>query len=180
MKKLVVFLTVLTVFAVSTPPAFASTGMNHMKHMRQQIREKYSAYEHTLAWPVNGEISQKYGKIDMGKNDLGFRHFGLDIAVDQGTEVKAAIDGTVIKVHRGYNARYGYVMIANKKGIATVYGEVSEILVTKNQNVQAGDVIALSGGTPQTDGAGLFSTGPHLHFEVRLDGLSFNPQRYLE
>jgi murein DD-endopeptidase MepM/ murein hydrolase activator NlpD len=90
------------------------------------------------------------------------------------------MSGTVIRMRKGNDGTYGFVMVANKKGVATVYGHISEILVTKNQKVKEGDIIALSGGEPGTDGAGYLSTGPHLHFEVRLMGLQFNPERYLE
>lgn len=99
-------------------------------------------------------------------------HTGMDLAVPTGTPIRAALGGTVIVSK--YNAGgYGYyVMIDHGNGLATLYGHCSKLLARTGQTVQAGDIIALSGSTGR-------STGPHLHFEVRVNGERANPRAYL-
>ena len=99
-------------------------------------------------------------------------HTGMDLAVPTGTSVRAALPGTVTV--SAYNrGGYGYyVMIDHGDGLATLYGHCSQLLARVGQTVEAGDVIALSGSTGR-------STGPHLHFEVRINGERTNPRSYL-
>lgn len=106
-----------------------------------------------------------------------FEHSGVDIPVVQGTPLKAAAPGYVAWVREG--RLYGnYVMIIHTDGIATLYAHLSKHVVSPDQFVSRGETIGLSGGMPGTFGAGL-STGPHLHFEVRLNGIPVNPMNYL-
>ena len=99
-------------------------------------------------------------------------HTGMDMAVPTGTPIRAALLGTVTVSK--YNAGgYGYyVMIDHGSGLATLYGHCSSLLVQAGQTVEAGDIIALSGSTGR-------STGPHLHFEVRVHGERTDPRKYL-
>ena len=99
-------------------------------------------------------------------------HSGMDLAVPTGTSVRAALPGTVTV--SAYNrGGYGYyVMIDHGDGLATLYGHCSQLLARVGQRVEAGDGIALSGSTGR-------STGPHLHFEVRINGERTNPRSYL-
>ena len=99
-------------------------------------------------------------------------HGGMDLAVPTGTPIRAALPGTVTVSK--YNAGgYGYyVMIDHGNGLATLYGHCSKLLAKVGQTVEAGDIIALSGSTGR-------STGPHLHFEVRVNGERTNPRAYL-
>ena len=99
-------------------------------------------------------------------------HSGMDLAVPTGTPIRAALSGTVTVSQ--YNAGgYGYyVMIDHGNGLSTLYGHNSRLLVQVGQTVEAGDIIALSGSTGR-------STGPHLHFEVRVDGEQTDPRAYL-
>ncbi len=99
-------------------------------------------------------------------------HTGMDLAVPTGTPIRAALLGTVTVSK--YNAGgYGYyVMIDHGNGLVTLYGHCSQLLARVGQTVQAGDIIALSGSTGR-------STGPHLHFEVRVNGERTNPRTYL-
>ena len=99
-------------------------------------------------------------------------HTGLDLAVPTGTPVRAALPGTVVAAQ--YNAGgYGYyVKIDHGNGLVTLYGHCSQLTVSAGQTVAAGDVVALSGSTGR-------STGPHLHFEVRVNGEYADPEKYL-
>ncbi len=98
-------------------------------------------------------------------------HAGLDFAASYGSTIRAADSGTVI--FAGWYGGYGRaVIIDHGKGITTLYGHTSELLVSEGQAVQRGQAIAAVGST------GL-STGPHLHFEVRRNGTPVNPADYL-
>ena len=99
-------------------------------------------------------------------------HTGIDIAVPTGTPVRAALPGTVTTA--AYNAGgYGYyVMIDHGNGMVTLYAHNSKLLVRAGDTVESGDIVSLSGSTGR-------STGPHLHFEVRVNGQRVNPRSYL-
>ena len=118
--------------------------------------------------PVSGTISSRYGvrsKIRVST------HTGLDIAASKGTQIKVVADGTVTCAK--YSGSYGYlVKVDHGNGLETWYGHTSKMYVTEGQDVKAGDVIALVGSTGN-------STGPHLHFEIRINGEHVNPQKYL-
>ena len=110
------------------------------------------------------------GRIDpiTGRRD---GHTGMDLAVPSGTPVRAALPGTV-RVAK-YDSSYGYyVTIGHENGLITLYAHNSRLMVRPGQAVQAGDVVSLSGSTGR-------STGPHLHFEVRVNGERTNPRYYL-
>lgn len=99
-------------------------------------------------------------------------HGGIDLAVPTGTEVHCAWDGTVQAV-RYSKTGYGYhVIVSHGDGLVTLYAHCSKLLVKEGQQVKAGTVLALSGSTGK-------STGPHLHFEVRVNGEQQNPRKYL-
>jgi len=101
----------------------------------------------------------------------GTLHPGIDLAVPEGTPYYAAAAGTVIVCR--WNGGYGYnVMIDHGAGIVSVYGHSSKLLCHEGQQVQAGDLIALSGNTG-------FSTGPHLHFEIRINDKPTDPVPFM-
>lgn len=119
-----------------------------------------------------GRVTSEFGsRIDPISHRLK-NHTGMDMAVPTGTPIRAALPGTVTVSK--YNAGgYGYyVMIDHGSGLATLYGHCSSLLVQAGQTVEAGDIIALSGSTGR-------STGPHLHFEVRIHGERTDPRKYL-
>ncbi|HEY2542729.1 MAG TPA: M23 family metallopeptidase, partial [Gaiellaceae bacterium] len=98
-------------------------------------------------------------------------HPGIDIGIPEGTPIHAAASGTVI--YCGWESGYGnLVVIDHHDGIATAYAHQSRIAVSCNQDVSQGDVIGYSGCTG-------FCTGPHLHFEVRVNGSPVDPLGYL-
>lgn len=132
-----------------------------------------------FAWPVsNNRITAKFHDPDYPFRGA-FEHTGIDIRASQGTPIRAASDGYVGITQTGGARGYGYVLIVHPNGFSTVYGHVSKILAPVNTYVKQGDVIALSGGTPGSQGAGPFTTGAHLHFEVRLNSKPVNPLPYL-
>lgn len=129
-----------------------------------------------LTWPLTGVITALFHDPSYPYRHL-FEHSGLDIAVPVGTSVGAAAPGYVAWATTG--RQYGnYVMIIHANGMATLYAHLMRIDVATDQFVARSQQIGLSGGKPGMQGAGL-STGPHLHFEVRKNGIPVNPQSYL-
>src|SRR5436190_4327034 len=126
---------------------------------------------HRFSWPVNGPITSPFGYRNdpvLGGNRL---HAGVDIAASQGTPIKAAGDG-VVKM-AGVNGGYGnWTPIDHGGGLATRYGHPSRIAVSIGQHVSTGEVIGYVGST----GA---STGPHLHWEVRVNGNPVDPMGWV-
>ena len=118
-----------------------------------------------LIWPVNGPITSPFGPR------WGGFHPGIDIGVPTGTPIHAAAAGTVIWC--GWETGYGnLVVIDHHNGLATAYAHQSRIAVGCNQDVSQGQVIGYVGCTG-------FCTGPHLHFEVRVNGTPVDPLGYL-
>ena len=118
-----------------------------------------------LIWPVSGPITSPFGWR------WGRMHQGIDIGAGTGTPIKAAAAGTVI--YCGWESGYGNLTVIDHGGnLATAYGHQSSIAVACGQQVAQGDVIGYVGGTGHC-------TGPHLHFEVRIDGNPVDPLGYL-
>jgi len=146
--------------------------------MASQSQDKLKLNPNGFVWPV----PQNYITTYFHDPDYPFRylfeHPGVDIRAGQGTEVVAVDSGYV--AHAQMNGtKYAYIMIIHGNGLASVYGHVSKIYVKEDDYVSQGETIGLSGGTPGTLGSGPFTTGPHLHFEVRQDGVPVNPLEYL-
>ncbi len=157
--------------------------------IEQQVRKKLEA-EHKLdnlgdgsgafSWPTASRyITARFYDPDYPYRNV-FEHNAIDIRASQGTAVKAAGSGYVARAKRcTVSSCYAYVMLVHADGLSTVYGHLSSIGVKEEQFVTRGDIIGYSGGTPGTVGAGPFVTGPHLHFEVRLNGIPVDPIGYL-
>lgn len=121
--------------------------------------------------PVSGTITSRYGYRSSPGGIGSTNHKGLDISAKHGTTIKAAATGTV--KFAGYKGSLGnLVIIESKNGIETYYGHCSALYVSKGEKVSAGDKIAAVGKT----GA---ATGPHLHFEIHVNGKVVNPQKYI-
>ncbi|MBD2772244.1 murein hydrolase activator EnvC family protein [Iningainema tapete] len=124
-----------------------------------------------LAYPTDAPASSAFGWRVHPILGYSRFHTGLDFAASYGSTIRAADSGTVI--FAGWYGGYGKaVIIDHGKGITTLYGHTSELLVGEGQTVQRGSAIASVGST------GL-STGPHLHFEVRRDGTPVDPANFL-
>ncbi|MBU4370027.1 peptidoglycan DD-metalloendopeptidase family protein, partial [Patescibacteria group bacterium] len=132
-----------------------------------------------FSWPVPLEgITCEFHAPDYPYRDWIGEHSGIDLRAPQGTAIRAPASGYVARAKHG-GLGYSYIMIIHNESFSTVYGHVSEIFVDEDEYVKRGSIIGRTGGLPGTTGAGRFSTGPHLHFEVRLDGIPINPKDYL-
>ncbi|MBU1177681.1 peptidoglycan DD-metalloendopeptidase family protein [Patescibacteria group bacterium] len=133
----------------------------------------------TLSWPVNPYKGISAYFMDPSYYSyFGVNHYAIDIPTSQGTPMYAPADGYVVR-YRDAGYGYSYIMLMHANDLSTVYGHTSASFVSAGQYVTKGQVIGLSGGTPGTKGAGLMTTGPHLHLEVRVNGVPVDPLRYL-
>lgn len=127
-----------------------------------------------VLWPVEPDLGLSATFLDEGyERRFGLPHHAIDIPVRQGSAVRGAADGVVAKVVES-GMGYNYLLIKHE-GFATLYGHVSEFFVQEGDVIRRGDVIARSGGMPGTPGAGALTTGPHLHFEVIVNGERTDP-----
>jgi murein DD-endopeptidase MepM/ murein hydrolase activator NlpD len=118
-----------------------------------------------LIWPASGPVTSPFGWR------WGRMHEGIDIGASYGSGIHAAAAGTVI--YCGWESGYGNLVVIDHGGnLATAYGHQSAIAVTCGQQVSQGQVIGYVGSTGH-------STGPHLHFEVRINGAPVDPLGYL-
>ena len=117
-----------------------------------------------MAWPTEGYRITQY---------FSWSHPGLDIANKTGTPLYAAEDGKVIISQGGYNGGYGNtILLDHGDGVRTRYGHASKLYVKVGDTVKRGEVIAAMGSTGR-------STGPHIHFEVIINGTKYNPLNYI-
>lgn len=124
-----------------------------------------------LVWPVSGRITSDYGWRTHPIYQSRSFHTGIDIGAGSGTPIDAARTGKVIDAR--YMGAYGLaVVVDHGEGIATLYAHMSSIRVSVGQEVSTGDTVGLVGSTG-------YSTGPHLHFEVRVNGQHTNPLQWL-
>lgn len=133
---------------------------------KNEILETTPSISPTLGW-----VSSSFGsRLSPFTGDLS-QHRGLDIAADMGTPIRAPASGlvTAASMDPGYGK---FVTIDHGHGIVTRYGHCSQLYVKAGQRVRRGDVIGAVGSTGR-------STGPHLHYEVRLQGVPVNPERYI-
>lgn len=144
-------------------------------------------------WPLQGTITARFHDPDypfscrQWKSPYCLEHSGLDIGTSQGTPVRAAADGIVSVVNApGFYVDGGrkrsalnFVGLVHENGLSTRYLHLSAVYVSADQFIKQGEIIGLSGGLPGTAGAGSITTGPHLHFEVRSNGIPDDPLRYL-
>ena len=147
-----------------------------LEQLREQVQEHQQkiAYQNSVnaaipsIWPSDGEISSPYGLRWEGTDF----HPGIDIANDFGTPIMAAADGVV--TYAGWNSGgYGNMVdIDHGNGMMTRYGHAEAVVVSEGQTVRKGQLVAYMGSTG-------FSTGPHLHYEVQVNGQAINPAPYL-
>jgi len=157
---------------------------NEIYRIEKELKDKLDAIDQALAsgetlltWPVPvKKITATFHDPTYPFRNI-FEHPGIDLRAGVGTPIKAAGGGYVAWTKTGKS--YGnYIMLVHAGNIATLYAHLTKFNVSPGTYVERGDVIGYTGGMPGMQGAGL-STGPHLHFEVRQDGIPVDPQGYL-
>lgn len=138
-----------------------------------KIVERGTIIPPTYVKPISGgRQTSAFGPRKAPKKGASTYHKGIDWAVPTGTSVYASCDGTVAKA--GWGGGYGYVIYINHEdGRQTRYAHLSKVLVSVGDKVEQGERIARSGNTG-------VSTGPHLHFEILINGKQVNPLKYLD
>jgi len=122
-------------------------------------------------WPIEGPVTSSFGEREDPFNGEGAFHSGIDISAPDGTPVRATADGEVSDASMG--AGYGREVVLNHgHDVMTVYGHLSAIAVLPGQHVKQGQVVGYVGQSGR-------STGPHLHYEVRVHNVPVNPHKYL-
>ena len=137
-----------------------------------KIVERGTKIPPTYIKPISGgRLSSNFGRRKAPTRGASSYHKGIDWSTPVGTAVMASSAGTVVKA--GWGSGYGYVVYINHAdGRQTRYGHLSKVLVSVGQTVSQGQKIALSGNTG-------VSTGPHVHFEILINGSQVNPLNYL-
>ncbi len=137
-----------------------------------KVVERGTKIPPTYIKPISGgRKSSGFGRRSAPTRGASSYHKGIDWATPTGTAVYASCGGTVTRA--GWGSGYGYVVyIDHEDGRQTRYGHLSKVLVTVGQKVKQGEKIALSGNTG-------VSTGPHLHFEILINGTQVDPLKYL-
>jgi len=153
------------------------------KILREKIAQmdgkKLEFNDSGFIWPVpKNTITSYFHDPDYPFRYI-FEHSAIDIRAAQGTPVKAAASGYVARVKNGGKRGVSYITIVHGNELSTVYFHLSKLLVKEDEYVVQGQTIGMSGGLPGTPGAGRFTTGPHLHFGVRLRGIPVDPLEYL-
>jgi murein DD-endopeptidase MepM/ murein hydrolase activator NlpD len=143
------------------------------EEIRRYVRKKSSLLaSRPSSWPVRGWVSSGFGDRDSPLTGAKGFHTGVDIANDMGSPIHATADGEVS--FAGWEGGYGkLVVVRHGNGYSTYYGHLSEIKAAVGRSIKRGDVVGLMGATGNT-------TGPHLHYEVRVFGAAVNPAKYLE
>ena len=167
--RIISFITLKTVLSDT-----AGQQVRQMQQISKQYRSSSAAVTSSTTpsmWPIQGTITSPFGYRGNPIGGGTGYHEGVDIAVDFGTPVRATAAGTVSMA--GWVDGYGnLVEIDHGNGMKTRYGHNSMLLVVEGQKVQAGDIISLAGSTGR-------STGPHVHYEVRVNDVATDPMLFL-
>ncbi len=154
-----------------------ATGGNDVKvSSENEIPKSVSVNNYKLSkqmvLPLRGNITSEFGvRTHPISGDLRF-HSGIDIAAKEGSNIYAAFDGVITEAtYDKWNGNY--LKIKHDNNIMTVYCHCQELNVKKGDKIRAGEIIATVGSTGS-------STGPHLHFELRVNNISYNPQKALD
>ena len=159
---------------------------NRIERLRQQaeiytpiLLQQVEAVNESIAraqaipnvWPLKGYITSNFGYRAAPFTGRWSLHTGIDIAAERGKKIFAPADAIVVSSE--YRSGYGnFVELDHGYGIRTRYGHASALLVKVGENIKKGDAIALVGSTGN-------STGPHLHYEIRLDGVAVDPRNHI-
>lgn len=155
----------LVTVAKKTTKQYVSTGSVNTSLTTSSAKANLGI---SLIRPVSGIVTSRFGAASAIRRSS---HTGLDLATSTGTPIKAAASGTV--TFSGYKGSYGNLMvITHENGVQTYYGHCSQLYLSAGATVSQGQTIAAVGSTGN-------STGPHLHFEVRVNGTAYNPENYV-
>lgn len=153
-----------------------SEAVRHSENGQVQDIEKMARSNDKLAtrpsiWPTGGEVTSGFGWRNSPLGDGKELHAGIDIANNMDTPIVATADGEVVQ--SGWSGGYGnIVQIDHGNGIATIYGHNSRVAVNVGQSVRKGQVISYMGSTGK-------STGPHAHYEIRVNGNAVDPVSFM-
>ena len=158
--------------AVNDLQAAVTIREQSLVELKQELLAKQARLAATPSiWPTSGDVTSRFGWRSSPWGGGGDYHPGIDIANSVGTPIVATADGEVVQ-SEWYGGYGNMVQINHGNGIATIYGHNSQLLVHTGQVVKKGQVIAYLGNT----GA---STGPHCHYEIRVNGTAVNPASFL-
>lgn len=186
LKVIAAVLTVLFLLPIFAVVTIANAGVaevaqalaslnpiTHMVEIKDPNGNVMKQFEATTVWPVNGYISEEFGVPHMPWQEY---HTGIDIADEYGLigdQVTVFMSGKVLDVIDVDNGGFGkHVIVDHGYGVTSIYGHLSQTLTSKKADVKPGDIIGLEGST----GA---STGPHVHFEIRVSGIPVNPHTFM-
>jgi murein DD-endopeptidase MepM/ murein hydrolase activator NlpD len=151
------------------------------KKLAQQNKIPQSSGDTSFGWPTTSKYITAYFHDPEYPYRNVFEHNAIDIGVGQGSPLYAASSGYVARARKCYvSSCYSYILLVHTGNLSSLYGHVSKISVKPDQFVNKGDIVGYSGGMPGTVGAGPFTTGPHLHFEIRSSGIPVNPLNYIK
>lgn len=149
-----------------TEPGFES----YIARVQQELQREPG--EVLIVKPANGRLTSKFGPRKLKFEKKARQHNGLDLAAAKGTPVKASGSGQVVAV--GWRGAYGRVVeIDHGQGLTTIYAHLDKYIVKKGQKIAAGQDIGQMGNTGR-------STGPHLHFEVRVNNIPIDPLKFVK
>ena len=143
-----------------------NSNSKDIEKSQMEIDGEYIKSKYEPIIPVSGTVTSRYGTREPTEI-ISANHKGIDIGANTGTPIYASIEGTVTLVSD--EGDYGTHVNIENEDILTIYAHCSEILVKEGDKIKKGDKIALVGSTGN-------STGPHLHFEVRRDNRTVNPE----
>lgn len=152
----------------------ASSDENNQDEQKEEIPQtddEYIKSNFSFIKPVEGIVSSEFGHRDVDNPIVSKNHTGIDLAANTGTQIKAAMEGTV--TISSTVGDYGFHIQIENQDVKTLYGHCSKLLVKKGETVKQGQVIAEVGSTGK-------STGPHLHFEIKRGNTYINPRNILE
>ncbi len=155
--------------------------LNKILTLESQLKPFSQNKQNVFLWPIQPEkwISAYY-KDPSYLDAVWASHDAIDIIAPQATDIIAPADGYITYVKEPTDEGYAYVVLKHANGFVSVYGHINEVLFTQYDFIKAGTVFARSWGEVGTNGAGLMTTGPHLHFEVFKDREYVDPLNYLD
>lgn len=175
MKRLALIMLLIPGIAFAGSPLDTLSSLSHgLEAVRDLADDDLGAIPN--GWPCPGHIASGYGfRMHPIFHRWAF-HGGVDIANRRGTPIRATGGGVILFAERGFHRGYtGYgnvVVVKHSDHVVSLYGHLDEIKVAAGDSVGRGDIIGSLGNTGR-------STGPHLHYEVRVDGVSVDPEDWM-